>query len=703
MIGQTVSHYKILKKIGQGGMSTVYLADDTKLSRKVALKFLPKELITDRVANERFKREARATALLNNPNIITIHEINEYQGRSYIVMEYVEGSSLKEKIEQYRETPYDLKKIRDIVVMAIQICRGLEKAHQTNIIHRDIKPGNILIDDNGQAIITDFGLAKLTDLSKLTRNTSTLGTVHYMSPENIEGEEVDCRTDIWSFGVVFYEMITGEVPFKENYLQALFYSIMNEEPTPISNWCDRIPVQLEKIVNRCLEKNASQRYPTISEVLSDMKNLKQNLDSGEYAIKSKKIRWIRKLYRKIGKRAVPLVIAAALILFILIPNPGGKAIKRWLFSGTLPDKKYLAVLPFTSPGNNPENQSYCLGTTEMINAKLSLLEPFQKKFWVLPGSRLPKQKDNFIKKLRQDYGITLALSGSIQLNQDNVIHTLNLIEAKTRKKLKTKVLRNHITNLSGLQDGIVLELLKMIDIKITPEIHRSLTTGGTSLPGAYEFYLKGLGLLQDKNNQENIDEASALFTKAINQDDSYVEAHAALAKALFYKYQLTKESIWIDRAVSQCNRALKINNRLPDALLTLGNVYKETKQYDKAIQKYKKALEINPNCFIAYLELADSYERVKTLTKAEETYKKAIRIRPGYCKAYEFLGFFYTYQGRNKEAEKMYLKIAELTPDNVLPYEALIGIYVRTGDAERARPAFEKAIQLNPTATTYSN
>ncbi|MCK4942978.1 MAG: tetratricopeptide repeat protein, partial [Candidatus Aminicenantes bacterium] len=434
-----------------------------------------------------------------------------------------------------------------------------------------------------------------------------------------------------------------------------------------------------------------------------MKNLKQNLDSGEYAIKSKKIRWIRKLYRKIGKRAVPLVIVAALILFILIPNPGGKAIKKWLFSGKLPDKKYLAVLPFTSPGNNPENQSYCLGTTEMINSKLSLLEPFQKKFWVLPGSRLPKQKDNFIKKLRQDYGITLVLSGSIQLNRDNVIHTLNLIETKTRKKIKTKVLRNHITNLSDLQDGIVLELLKMIDIKIIPEIHRTLTTGGTSLPGAYEFYLKGLGLLQDKNNQENIDEASAIFTKAINQDDSYAEAHAALAKALFYKYQLTKESIWIDRAVSQCNRALKINNRLPDALLTLGNVYKETKQYDEAIQNYKKALEINPNCFVAYISLADAYKKVKKLKKAEETYKKALEKRPEYNKGYEFLGHFYISQARIKEAEKMYLKMTELTPENVRPYDALIGIYVYTGDAKRARPIFEKAIQLKPSAINYSN
>jgi serine/threonine protein kinase len=292
MIGKTISHYKILEKLGQGGMGEVYLAEDTKLDRKVALKFLPKEFTMDNDAKERFKREAKAAATLNHPNIVTIYEINEHEDQTYIAMEYVEGETLKDLIIKNsklktdgrgevaspfhiannvgKETlPLHMGKIVDI---AIQICDGLNAAHKACIVHRDIKPQNILIDKDNRVKILDFGLAKLKGVSPLTKETSTLGTVHYLSPEQTMNKGVDHRTDIWSLGVVLYEMITGQLPFKGDYEQAVIYSILNEEPEQIKDICTVVPALLEDVVKKALSKNLNQRYRDMGDLLADLKS-----------------------------------------------------------------------------------------------------------------------------------------------------------------------------------------------------------------------------------------------------------------------------------------------------------------------------------------------------------------------------------------------------------------------------------------------
>jgi serine/threonine protein kinase/tetratricopeptide (TPR) repeat protein len=707
MIGRMVSHYKILKKIGHGGMGTVYLADDTKLSRKVALKFLPRELIADPVSNERFKREARAAALLNNPHIITIHEINEYQGRSYIVMEYVEGISLKEKIEQFRLQPARPEKIRDIVILAIQICRGLEKAHQANIIHRDIKPGNILIDHDGQAIITDFGLAKLTDLSKLTRNTSTLGTVHYMSPENIEAQEVDCRSDIWSFGVVMYEMITGQVPFRENYLQALFYSILNEEPAPVSDFVEYIPAQLEKIVRKCMQKDRSQRYATISEVLSDLKQLKQDLDSGEAAVKSKKIKHLISRVRKKRKWAISLALSTILFLFILIPNPGNNALKQWLLVKKLPDKKYLAVLPLFNPSRDPLQQITSRGYTAHIIDKLTRLEQFQKNFWVMPYAEVRDLDINSIKKATQSFYITLLLTGTVENDQDQIIHQLNLVDARTGKKLRTRIFANHITNLSGLQDGIIQVIIRMLDIRLKQKIKEDIYYGGTSFPGAFQIYLQGLGSLLDDGNKKSIAQAIDLFHQAIEQDDSYDEAYAGLGNACLAMFKLEPEKTWLQKARSYCNQALKINRMLASVHITLGQIHNQLGEHEQAARDFQKALEINPQCYEASLEMANIYYfNLGESKKAEEAYNKTIKLRPEYWQGYQYLAYFYWRANRLPEAEAKLLKIIELKPSDLWAYKALFGIYNKRTDKssmQKAQEIFNKSKLYGADAEIYAN
>jgi len=304
MIGNTISHYKIIEKIGAGGMGVVYLADDLKLDRKVAIKFLPEQLTKDKENVERLKREAKATASINHPNIVTIYDVLEENNQICLVMEYIEGKSLRDVIDEYK---MGLDKIIDIIT---QISEGLSKAHQSNIVHRDIKPENIIINKDARVKILDFGLAKLKGVSKLTKETSTLGTIHYMSPEQIQGKDVDHRSDIWSLGVVFYELLTSEVPFKGDYEQAVTYSIVNENIKPVID--KETPEELIRIIEKCLAKDPADRYQNADEIKSDLSNLNE-----ETTIKpTRRVHINNKRYYKI---ALPFIVAiAAVVTFLFV-------------------------------------------------------------------------------------------------------------------------------------------------------------------------------------------------------------------------------------------------------------------------------------------------------------------------------------------------------------------------------------------------
>ena len=313
MIGKTISHYKILEELGRGGMGEVYLAEDSELDRKVALKFLPEHLTRDVENIERFRREAKAAAALNHPNIVTIYEIAETKpapgepgdGQTFIVMEYVEGKTLRELLIENSQFP-----IPSSIDIINQISEGLSEAHKADIVHRDIKPENILIDSRGRVKILDFGLAKLKGVSKLTKETLTLGTIHYMSPEQLQGKEVDNRSDIWSLGVVLYEMLTGEVPFTGDYEQAVAYAILNENIKPVID--KDTPEELKRIIEKCLSKDPVDRYQNVEEIKDDLSNPKE-----ESSVKpTQRIHLDKKRYFKIAIPIIAAVSAVVILLFI---------------------------------------------------------------------------------------------------------------------------------------------------------------------------------------------------------------------------------------------------------------------------------------------------------------------------------------------------------------------------------------------------
>jgi len=358
MIGQIISHYRILQKLGGGGMGVVYRAEDTRVKRTVGLKFLPPELTLDEEAKTRLVREAQAASALQHDNICTIHDIDETpDGQLFIAMDFYEGETLKKRIER-GPLPIDIA-----VDIAMQVARGLAKAHEAEMVHRDIKPANIMVTKEGEAKIVDFGLAKLAGQTKLTKAGSTVGTVAYMSPEQARGEEVDARTDIWSLGVVMYEMITGQLPFKSEYPDAALYSILNEESEPLTGLRTGVPMELERIVNKCLEKKPADRYQHLTDLLVDLRHLKKVSDAKAESASATSL--TGEAPSKLRKRKTALVLAGGIVVAAI-------ALASWLLLGKhevshLRGKEIsIAVLPFASLSRSDEDQAFADGIHDEI-------------------------------------------------------------------------------------------------------------------------------------------------------------------------------------------------------------------------------------------------------------------------------------------------------------------------------------------------
>ena len=696
MIGKTISHYKILEELGRGGMGVVYKAEDTKLKRTVALKFLPPELTRDPEAKRRFIHEAQAAAALSHPNICTVHEIDEYEGTSFIAMEYIEGQSLKEKVES------GPLKVEQAVDIAIEVAEGLQEAHGKGIVHRDIKSANIMVTTKGQAKIMDFGLAKLAGRTHLTQSGTTIGTPAYMSPEQTRGEVVDHRTDIWSLGVVMYEMVTGQLPFKGEYEQAVIYSILNEDPAPICESNSDISLEFEKIVNRCLIKDSKERYQTAADLQADLKRVKRNMGSGK-VVHIATIAAPHPFSQFLRKIAVPLGGLIFALLLLLLLSPPRQVVKKWLGFEMIPAEKHLAVLPLTIVGGDLANKAFCDGLVEVLTSKLTQLEQFQGSLWVLPTSEVRKSGIVSAKEARQDFGVNLVVTGSIQREDDAVRLTLNLVDTKTLRQLRSLVIDDRMTNASILQDVVLNKLTEMLEIELQPQKIRMLTAGRTNVPRAYDYYLQGRGYLQHYEKMENIDTAIGLFEWALKEDPNYALAYAGLGEAYWRKFKASKDVQWVKAAISYCDRALKLNDQIPSVHVTLGLIHTGTGHYQEAVQDFQYALELDPVNVDAYRGMARAYETIGKLEQAEMTYQKAIQLRPRYWVNHNVLGVFYYRHGRYEDAVKQFQQVVALTPDNIKGYNNLGGLYFYLERWQEARQMFERSLTIKSNYTAYSN
>ena len=534
MIGKTISHYKILEKIGEGGMGVVYKAQDTKLDRIVALKFLPKHFLEDEEAKTRFEQEAKSASALNHPNITTIYEIDEKEGECFIAMEYIEGKSIKELL---KEKAFALREVLDITV---QIAEGLAIAHEKGIVHRDIKSDNIMVTTRGQVKIMDFGLAKLRGVSRVTKTASTLGTVAYMSPEQAQGEEVDARTDIWSLGVVMYEMLTRRLPFKSEYEQALVYSILHEEPQSVLSLRADTPLKLERIIRRALEKDRTKRYQSIAEITPELKRAKA---SG-----------------------------------IQLPR----------------QEKSIVVLPFENLSPDPDQEYFSDGLTEEVISDLSNVRILRV---ISRSSAMTfKGTKKKIPEIAREIDVQYVLEGSVRKAGNSLRITAQLIDAESDAHIWAEKYSGTLDDVFDIQEKVSRSIVDALKLRLTPEEQQRMSERPIDNVAAYQCYLKANAEIW-RFSESSLDSARLYLQKGL--DILGENALLCSAMALVY-WQYANigagQEEYIVKAEEYARKALALDPDSPQAhgimaminMAFYGNVH-------EGIHQFRMALAVNPN------------------------------------------------------------------------------------------------------------
>jgi serine/threonine protein kinase/tetratricopeptide (TPR) repeat protein len=690
--GTVVSHYKIISKIGIGGMGEVYLAQDTELERRIALKFLSSRLCQDQDCRARFRREAQAAARLSHQNVTHVYEVSQFKDRPYIAMELIEGETLADLIAR------DDHSFSDRLEIATQICDGLREAHNKEILHRDIKPTNILLDEKGIPHLSDFGLAKIKGLQKITKTGSTIGTTAYMSPEQIKGEAVDNRSDIFSLGVVLYELFTNHHPFAKETEAATHHAILNELPEPITRFKSNVPEGLQQIIDKALAKDGEMRYQHVDDLRTDIKRLSL-IGKGKSTSSLS-----GKNNRQSARRRTMYVALLAVLLVIVLLNP---SIRNPLLNSlgiySIPTEKHLAVLPFINIGEDNPDTSLNDGLMEILTSKLNQLEQFHGTLHVIPASEVRLVNSRSAREVRKAFGATLAVTGSLRELENGLEMIINLIDAKKERQLRSSTINISNSQISSLHDSATFCLARMLELHLLPEDKNFLIEGGTPVPKAYYLYLEGMGFLQRSQKPECIDSAIRLFHQAIEEDDQYASGLAALGQAYLIKFQNQKESEWLEHARNYCEQAISINSKLSPVYVTLGQVYLENGLTQEAISEFENALTYDSFNHRAYREIAKAFVSLNQPDMAESTYKRAIELQPELISAQFSLGWFYVSQGRKQDALRQAQKIITLNPEGFQVWNNLGGIYYYLGQYRDARDKWNHSLAIEPNYGAFSN
>jgi serine/threonine protein kinase/tetratricopeptide (TPR) repeat protein len=713
--GDRAGNYQIIAMAGAGGMGVVYKALDLKLERTVALKFLPLELSSNEKEKERFLKEARTASSLDHPNIGVIHGVEETSdGRWFIVMAFYEGQSLSQKIRK------GLIPFREAVDLAIQMAKGLEAAHGRSIVHRDVKPGNVLITPDGLLKIVDFGLARVVTSPSMTQTGGTSGTVGYMSPEQSLGKPIDRRTDVWALGVILAEMLTGQNPFWRESVPAIVVAILNDPPKTMEG----IPVELQQIVYRALSKDPAHRYQGCAELRADLEKALDVLaadaviDASAPTLSMKSGQFQKYISRasqsalrpgvRSGARAwkwwagvSAAIVALAAIALLVFPSLR-ETLSRSLFG---PGEQHIAVLPFDNVGDDPANAPLAEGLMDSLAGKLSDLDVGGKSLWVVPSSEVRHRNISDPTSALRELGATLVVKGSVARHGTDVHLNVNLIDTKNLRQIGAADVDDSSGNLAALQDQVIARLAKLMHVSAPAET----TAGGGSAsgnPAAYESYLKALGYVQRYDTPGNLDLAITALKQAVQTDPQFALGYAELGEAYRRKNQMDPNPKWIEEAAANCSRALKLNDRLSAPYVTLGRLHAEQDKFDLALQEYQHALVLEPHNAEALMGTAGTYEQLGRIAEAEEVYKKAAQLRPDYWDGYNSLGNFYDRQGKYPEAIAQFEHAAELTPDNAVIYLNLAAAYLDRGDPKdlpAAEAALKKSISLSPSYQAYAN
>ena len=688
--------FRIIRYIAEGGMGTVYEAEDVHLNERVALKTIRPDIASDPKVVERFKREILLAKKVTHPNVCRIHDLGVDRSETgaeflFLTMQFLNGETLASRIKR---GPIPKTEAQPLIE---DMADALSAAHQAEVIHRDFKSGNVMLVSGANrtcAVVTDFGLARGIHDNSSRTHTGFVGTVDYMAPEQIRGEDLTPAADIYALGVVMYEMVTGQRPFTGDSKVTVALKHLNDEPKPPRDLAPHLDRNWDETIRGCLRKQPLERFQSAAEVKAAL------VHNGA---KSRKQLLRRPSKRAVSLRLIALSIGFSLLLLVLGAIPSIRhRVEEWLHIGPVPHVGQLAVLSFNLPADDPQTSALEYGLADTLATRLTQITG-SRPLQVIPASEIRAKGITTLEQARQEFGVNLGLELSLRRSGEMVRINYALVDATTHREVRGDTITAPVSDGFAIEDRVADSVVKALELDLQPQERKLLEAHGTNEPAAYDSYLEGRGYLQDFQKSENVESAITVFNHALKRDPQYALAYSGLGEAYWRKYEQTKENQWADEALNSCEKSVVLDAQHAGPHVCLGLVYNGTGKYEEASKQYQMAVDLEPTNDDAIRGLASAYRSLGKISDAEKTYKSAIAARPSYWLGYNALGSLYMGVGRYREAAEMFTRVTTLAPDSFRGYSNLGGAYVLLDQYTDAVAIFNRSIEIRPTYAAYSN